>query len=84
MHIDPKAQDMCTITFPFGACEHLHVQMGLASIVDIFQEKMNCMMFDLCWVQCHLDDTSCIAAGTFQDHSEKLEPVLSRLERSGF
>ena len=39
MRLDPKAQEMCTIAFPFGTCGHERLPMGIVSTLDFFKRK---------------------------------------------
>ena len=84
MRLDAKAQEMCTIAFPFGVHEHKQLPMGIVSAPDMFQETMNKLMSDLEWVWCYLDDISCITESVHKDHLRKLEPALDQLEKAGF
>ena len=51
--------------------------------MDIFQEKMNELMHDLEFAQAYLDNLLVISKGTFLEHSEHLEKVLTRLSEAG-
>ena len=57
--------------------------MGLCNSPDIFQVKMSELFDGLDFVQTHMDDLLTLAKGTFEDHLEKLERVLFRLNESG-
>jgi Reverse transcriptase (RNA-dependent DNA polymerase) len=57
--------------------------MYLKNSPDIFQEKMSELMIDLEYVRTYLDDILAISSGTREDHLEKLEEVLNRLEQAG-
>jgi hypothetical protein len=50
----------------------------------MFQEAMNCVLGDLPCAQVHLNDILCAAAGTCEDHLEKLRAILNRLNKNGF
>ena len=51
--------------------------MGLCNSPDIFQEKMSELMEGLEFVRTYIDDLLCLMKGSFEDHLEKLERVLS-------
>ena len=57
--------------------------MGLCNSPDIFQEKMNELFEGLDFVRAYIDDLLCLSKGTFEDHLEKLERILIRLEKVG-
>ena len=58
--------------------------MGISSAPDIFQSIMDDVLGDLEFVRCYIDDILIISNGTFEDHMEKLDIVLSRVEQAGF
>ena len=47
---------------------------------DIFQEKINNLIQDLEFAQAYIDDLLVTSKGTFEEHLEHLEQVLSRLQ----
>ena len=57
--------------------------MGLANSPDIFQEKMSNLMNGLDYVRMYLDDVLCLTKGNWTDHLERIDEVLTRLERAG-
>ena len=57
--------------------------MGLCNRLDIFQEKMNKLFADLEVVKVYIDDLLIITKGSWQDHLDKLEIVLQRLQEAG-
>ena len=38
IRLDPDAQKICTIVFPWGKYQYLHLPMGINCAPDIFQE----------------------------------------------
>ena len=44
---------------------------------------MSKLMTDLEFVRTHINDLLCLTKGTFDDHLEKLEQVLIRVQRAG-
>ena len=77
--LTPEASKLCTVVLPWGKYEYLKLPMGLCNSSDIFQEKMNELMEGLEFVRAYLDDLLIVTKGSFQDHLEKLEQVLTRL-----
>ena len=57
--------------------------MGLCNSPDIVQEKMNILMDGLEFVRADLDDLLVLTKGSWEDHLEKLEEVLSRIKEAG-
>ena len=84
-HIElcPDSKKLCTIVLPFGKYEYQRLPMGLSNSPDIFQEKMSTLMHDLEYVRAYIDDLLIISKGSWTDHLEKLDEVMSRLEQAG-
>ena len=84
-HIElcPDSRKYCTIVFPFGKYEYLRLPMGLCNSPDIFQEHMSELMCDLKYVRAYIDDVAILSTSTWEDHLEKVEKVLTRLEEAG-
>ena len=57
--------------------------MGLCNSPDIFQEHMSELMCDLEYVRAYIDDLVVFTKGSFEDHLEKVDQVLSRLQEAG-
>ena len=50
---------------------------------NIFQEKMNELFIDLECVQAYIDDLLITSKGSFEEHLEHIEIVLTRLQAAG-
>ena len=83
IRIDAKAQDMCTIIFPWGKYSYQRLPMGICGAPDIFQGCMSELMEDLMYVRAYLDDLLIITSGSLSEHLAKLDIVLSRLRDAG-
>ena len=83
IELSPSSKALCTIVLPFGKYEYQRLPMGLSSSVDIFQEKMSEMFQDLENVRAYIDDLLVLSTGTYEDHLEKLDEVLRRLNKAG-
>ena len=81
--LSPNSQILCTIVLPWGKYEYIRLPMGLSNSPDIFHEKMSNLMYDLEYVRTYLDDLLVITNGTYEDHLEKLNEVLTRLNNNG-
>lgn len=83
IELTPDSKKLCTIVLPFGKYEYQRLPMGLSNSPDLFQEKMSELMQDLEYVRVYIDDLLTLTSGTFTDHLEKLDEVLSRLSAAG-
>src|SRR5210317_352670 len=57
--------------------------MGLCNSPDIFQEKMSTLQSDLEYVRAYIDDLLIITNLSYEDHLDKLDEVLTRVEKAG-
>ena len=57
--------------------------MGLCDSPDIFQERMSDLMSGLEFARACLDDLLVISKGTFEEHLDHIEAVLTRLHEAG-
>ena len=71
--LDPDAQKICTIVFPWGKYQYLHLPMGIHCAPDIFQEQMYKIMSGLNFIKTYLDDLLMMTSDTLDDHLRELE-----------
>ncbi len=83
IELNPDSKKYCTIVLPFGKYEYQRLPMGLCCSPDLFQEKMSELMARLEFVRVYIDDLLCLTTGDFDDHLDKLERVLARLQEAG-
>jgi len=83
IRLDPDAQKICTLILPWGKYKYLRLPMGLSGSPDIFQDRMTNLVGDLEYARAYLDDLLCLTCSTFEDHLEKLDIILNRLNKSG-
>ena len=83
IELSPRSKELCTLVFPFGKYEMQRLPMGLCNSPDIFQEKMSELMQDLDFVRTYIDDLLVLTKGSYDDHLEKLERVLVRIQQAG-
>ena len=57
--------------------------MGLCNNPDIFQEHMSGLKHDLNFVRTCIDDVAILTSGDWEDHLEKADIALTRLENVG-
>ena len=81
--LSPFSSTLCTVVLPWGKYEYLRLPMGLCNSPDIFQEKMSELMTGLEYVRTYLDDLLVITNGSYADHLQKLDAVLTRLQNAG-
>ena len=84
-HIElcPASKKVCTIVLPWGKYEYQVLPQGLSNSPDIFQENMSNLFRDLEFVREYIDDVLVTSNGTLQDHLDKVEQVLQRLQKAG-
>ena len=82
--LSKEAQKLCTTVLPWGKYRYKVLPMGIKNTPDIFQEIMNNMFCDLEFTSAYLDDILVISDGTFEDHMQKIQQVLDRLEKANF
>ncbi len=82
--IDEESQKLCSTVLPWGKYQYKRLPMGMANAPDIFQKVMTDVLGDLDFVLIYIDDILITSDGTYEDHMEKLEIVLQRLEEKGF
>jgi hypothetical protein len=58
--------------------------MGIKVAVDVFQEVMAELFYNLDYVQVYLDDILIVDNGTLEDHMHEVSICLERLEKAGF
>jgi transposase InsO family protein len=83
IRLDPDAQNLCTIIFPWGKYKYKRLPMGINCAPDIFQERMSDLMAGLDFVRTYLDDLLVISTGTFTQHLQHVQLVLQRLSDAG-
>ena len=82
IRLDPDAQKICTILFPWGKYSYLRLPMGISGAPDIFQAKMSRLMQTLDYVRTYIDDLLIISTSTFEDHLTKVGAVLFKLKEA--
>jgi len=78
------SQKLCTTILPWGKYQYQRLPMGIKNSPDVFQAVMMDILGDLEFVRTYIDDILITSNGTYKDHMDKLEQVLTRLERAGF
>lgn len=81
--LSPNSSRYCTIVLPWGKYEYLRLPMGLCNSPDIFQEKMGELFAGVEFARAYIDDLLVLSTSTLEDHLDKLEQVLQRLQEAG-
>ena len=50
---------------------------------DIFQERVSTLFQEIDYVRAYIDDVLCLTSADWDDHLQKLEPVLEKLQQTG-
>lgn len=79
----PFSKRLCMVVFPWGKCSCNRFPMSLLVSADTFQEKMSELMCDSEFAQACIDDLLITSKGTFENHLQDLEKVLTRLQQAG-
>ena len=82
LELDDKSKDLCTIVTPFGKCRYCRLPMGLKISPDVAQSIMEQILHDLD-VEVYIDDIS-IFSNSYEEHMEKIDQVLKRVEDAEF
>ena len=84
--LDKESQELCTTILPWGKYSYAKLPMGLSTSPDIFQSIMNELLGDLPYVLVYLDDILILNKKdeTEEEHLQKIDVVLKRLEKVGF
>ena len=83
IELTPNSKRLCTIVLPWGKYEYQRLPMGLCNSPDIFQEHMSTLFGDLEYIRTYLDDLLCLTKEDWDDHLEKVEEILKRLQKAG-
>jgi hypothetical protein len=82
--LDEESQKLCSTILPWGKYQYLRLPMGIKNSPDIFQAVMMEVLGDIEYARTYLDDILITSNGSFQDHLNKLDKVLKRLNDAGF
>ena len=83
IQLTPNSRRLCTIVMPWGKYEYQRLPMGLSNSPDIFQENMSGLMQGLNFVRAYIDDLLVFSKESYDDHLEKLNKVLYRVQQAG-
>lgn len=82
--LDEESARLCTTILPWGKYQYLRLPMGIKNSPDIFQSVMMDLLGDIDYARAYIDDILILSSGSYTDHLEKINYVLTRLENAGF
>ena len=68
---------------PWNKYKYTHLPIGISCTPDIFQDCMYSLIEGLEFIQCYLDDLLILSNGSYDDHLQKVEQTLQRLQKAG-
>lgn len=77
------SRDITTIATPFGLYRYARLPMGISTSPDIAQEIMEKVLDAISDIEIYIDDIACFS-GSYDEHMELLDKVLTRLQDNGF
>ena len=80
--LDEESKALSTIVTPYGKFQYCRLAMGLKTSPDIAQHLIEKVLQRL-QVEVYIDDVG-IFADTWEEHLQKIQDVLQRLQTSGF
>ena len=83
VRLTQAASRLCTTVLPWGTYQYLRLPMGVTNSPDIFQARMADLFHDVPYVRIYIDDLLILTNGPYEDHLEKLQVVLERLQKAG-
>ena len=78
--LDEQLQEMSTFVLPWGLYKYKRLPMGLSISPDLFQAHMQRLLADLPYVKVYIDDLLIFSNGTHEEHLQRVEDVLTRLQ----
>lgn len=80
--LHPESWEYTTFITPFGRYYFKRMPFGISSAPENFQRQMTTMLEGVEGVLCHMDDVL-VFGSTSEEHDQRLENVLKRLETNG-
>jgi transposase InsO family protein len=78
--LSEEASNLTTFMLPWGLYRYKRLPMGLSISPDFFQEKMSRLFADFPYMKVYLDDLLVFSNGSYEDHLQKVEIALQRLQ----
>ena len=80
--LDNESKNLSTISLTWGNYRYKRLPMGIMPTLDVFQSKMNSLFYDLDYVKVYINDILIMLHNNKQDHLNKVNKVLERLQES--
>ena len=81
LELDEELKELCTIVTPYGKFQYCRMVMGLKPAPDVAQSIIEEILAGLDTKK-YIDDIG-IFSETWEEHIEKIEKVLLRLQEAG-
>ena len=79
----PTSQDMTTIVTEYGKFRYNRLPMGMCTLGDIFQAKVDKILGDIEGVKTYADDILVLSKDIFEKNIDQLRILFGRLRASG-
>ena len=83
IELSAKSKELCTIVTQWGKYEYQRLPMGLCNSPKIFQEKMSELFVSLDTVRVYIDELLHVTKGSWTEHLNTLENMLTRPQKAG-
>ena len=80
--LSPESTKLTTFIMPMGQYYFKPLPFGITSAPEVFQERISQMLDDIEGVACLMDNIL-VSGANLQEHNERLNAVLSRLQEAG-
>ena len=79
----PVSQDMTKIVTAFGKSRYTRLSMGMCTLGDIFQSKVDKLLGDINGIKMYIDDILVLGKDCFRKHIEQLIMLFGLLRAAG-
>ena len=80
--LDPRSSELTTFITPFGRYKYNRLPMGISSAPEVYMREMHQILEGMPGVACLMDDVA-VVGRTKQEHDERLEQVMKKLQSEG-
>ena len=81
--LSPAIQDMTMIVTEFGKFRYNNLPMGLCTLVDIFQVRVDNLIGDIEGVKTYIDDIIFFGKDCFKNDIDQMRIIFRRLRAAG-
>ena len=83
MALTERSKDLCTIILPWGKYRYNSLPMGVYIATDVFQQRLSEIMASVPHVYVFIDDILIVGKGTYEEHLQQVDKVLTILLNYG-